>query len=367
MAKNSFFIININSFTISITGIDVCDHNVKKFYVEKKRYEGIKNNFFKNPESLYFILHEIVEDCRNKTGRQIKKVYIILPQRFFRTRHNVLSVNKNSDKAINKFDVEDIINDSRVEIDDCIVLDCIPIAYKIEDDYVDSPLDLYLDKLEIISSSIGILSKVHELFIDISKKINAEFVFVPVFLPLLNKLQSDYDLNRSSRIVILFNEASVNVCYCEMRAVIATRTVDMGQNDIINAICALYKLNFSEAEELFNHINFNVSEGNYVINHNKTQIFDIKSTNESIKQVIEIIADKIKAAISQMIGETSLQVYIVGEKLCEIKGFDAILSKKLDLPLETVRPDLLLWTDSKDYPLVGLIETRLLKTEENNE
>lgn len=367
MAKNSFFIININSLTISVTGIEISNRNVKNFYNAKKRYDGVKNNFFRNPEKLYGVLHEIVEDCRNKTGYRIKNIYLILPQRFFRTRHNGIVVDKNPDRAINKFDVEDIIKDSCVEIDDCVLLDCIPIAYKIDDDYVDSPLDLYLDKLEVISSSIGILSKVHELFIDISKKINAEFTFIPVFLPILNKLQCDYDLNRSSRIVIHFNEASVDVCYCEVRAVIAMRTIDMGQSDIIKAICTLFKIDMEEGEELFKHINFNVNEGNYVINSDKSHIFDVKSTNEGVKQVIEIIANKIKNAISQMIGDTSLQAYMSGETVCEIKGFDVALSKILELPLETIRPDLLLWTASKDYPLVGLIETILLKTEETNE
>ena len=366
MVKSDYFVINIDSFSISLYGIRIINKNVARFYQAVQKHSGLKNNFFKNPEELYYIMTNLVEDCRNKSGKCIDKIYLILPQRFFRTKYSVEKMMLSEDKFINKFDLEELIKNSYRQIEDCLSLTCTPIAYKIDEEYIDNPIGLATKEIELIASTTGILAKVYELFIDMSKKINATFVFEPIMNVALKKLQKDYHLNRSSRVVILFNESSINVCYCEMNAVIAMKTIELGQSDIVKALSAFYGINEISANELYKHVNFNLQDGNYIINNGEIMAFDTIKTNNCVEKVIDILFQEIKNAIDAMIGNITLNIYMFGSNLCEKKGVERMMVKKMEMPISVLKPKLLLWNTSADYALVGLIESILLNAEDNN-
>mgnify|MGYP002711299383 CR=1 FL=1 len=130
-------------------------------------YDGIKGSFFRNPEKLIDTIAALIEKAEHGLEFHIHECSIILPQCFFRTRHNVETLDFPEKKIVNKFDVDNVLEKSLVDVEDCVVSEFIPIVYKTAEDYIDNPLGQEADKLEAITSTVGVLYRIKEFFDDV--------------------------------------------------------------------------------------------------------------------------------------------------------------------------------------------------------
>ncbi len=355
MAKNYKCFIEIGSSTVELTGVVFENENFGRCFHKICRYDGIKNNFFRNPEKLYGIIESLAGEYADYLNRSLSEIYLILPQRFFRSKHTVKRTEiKNG--IVNKFDVSDIISESLVDVEDCEKLECVPIAYKVRDDYIDNPIGQECNFMELVSVSVGILSRINEFFIDVSKRMSVNFIYVPVMRPVLDKLQNALMTNRSSRVVLYFADDYIEICYCEMRAVIAEKTIEVGNADFIEALTELCGTDRETAAELIKHVNFNLSGGNYVVGGAEGKVFDALEVNDSVKRLYGLLAEELKKALASLIGDAILPVYMTGKAICGVRGAEQLFTEKIGMPVSVLVPNLLLWNTTADYVLAGMIE-----------
>lgn len=361
MAKEKKCVLEIGSSCVKLTGVEIINGNVGRSFFKTYRHDGIKNNFFVNPEKLMSVIEKTLSEYEDAECVQLKEVYLILPQRFFRFSHETNSIAiKNG--VVNKFDVADLIDYSLQEVEDCEKLKCVPIAFMVKDDYVDNPIGQECAEMSMVSVSEGILVRINEFFNDISKRLDIKFIYVPIMEPVLDKLQNELATNRSSRVAIYFSENFIDVCYCEMKAVIAEKTIEVGNADFVGALAELNKTDYDTARELLGHINFNLDGGKYVVSGTETHVFDVNEVNSGIKKLYSYLAEEIKKALSVMIGDAILPIYCAGEEIACVRGADGLLTEKLGMPVTVLTPDVLLWNTPADYAMAGLVE-KLLKND----
>lgn len=356
MQRDYKCIIDIGSDAVGLTGVISENGNCGRCFRKVYPHGGIKNNFFINPEKLFCSVEKLVNEYSDTINHDVLEIYLILPQRFFRFKHEIRNMPvKNG--IVNKFDVSEIIENSITDIEDCEKLECVPVAFKVKDDFIDNPIGQECENLTLVSVTVGILTRILEFFVDMSKRLYVSFYYVPAMKPLLDKLQNTLGTNRSSRLVIYFNESYIDVCYCEMRAVIAEKTIEVGNSDFIASLAEICRTDIDTAKELITHINFNLIGGEYVIGGTKPKIFNVNEVNASIIKLYQFLADEIKKAIETMVGDSILPVYIAGEAVCSVRGADKLFTEKIGMPVNILIPDLLLWNTSADYIIVGLIES----------
>ena len=355
MAKEKKCVLEIGSSRVKLTGVEIVNGNAGRSFFKTYKHNGIKNNFFVNPEKLMSVIEKTLAEYEDAEGVQLKDAYLVLPQKFFRFSHDISSIEiKNG--VVNKFDVADIIESSLNEIEDCEKLKCVPIAFKVKDDYVDNPIGQDCTEMSMVSVSEGILVRINEFFNDISKRLGIRFVYVPTIEPMLDKLQNELATNRSSRVAIYFSENYIDVCYCEMKAVIAEKTIEVGNSDFVDALAELNKTDYDTARELLGHINFNLDGGKYVVSGTETHVFDVNEVNSGIKKLYAYLAEEIKKALTVMTGDAVLPIYCAGEEIACVRGADGLLTEKIGMPVSVLTPDSLLWNTPADYVMAGLVE-----------
>ncbi|MGN0768344.1 MAG: hypothetical protein ACI4M8_03205 [Christensenellales bacterium] len=355
MAKKYECFIEIGSSAVELTGVLFENGVFGRCYRKVCRYDGIKNNFFRNPEKLYSVIESLANGYSDFLKRSVNEIYLILPQRFFRSRHTIQRAEIRNG-TVNKFDVSDILSEALVDIEDCEKLECVPIAYKVGDDYIDNPIGQECNYMELVSVSVGILSRINEFFTDVSKRMNVSFVYVPVMKPVLDKLQNTLMTNRSSRVVLYFADDYIEVCYCEMRAVIAEKTIEVGNSDFIAALTELCGIDKDTAAELLGHVNFNLGGGSYVVGGTEAKAFDVTEINAAVRKLYGLLAEEIKDALTSLIGDSILPVYMTGKPLCGVRGAEQLFTEKIGMPVSVLVPDLLLWNTTADYVLAGMID-----------
>jgi cell division ATPase FtsA len=357
VVKKHFYALIVNTYTISLTGLDYEDGEFCLSFYRSEKYAGVKNVFFKDPENLYAVTAGLLARCGGELNREIGSVYVVLPQRFFRTRQTSYILDL-KDKPVNMFDVEESLNACRVGIEDCSCIDCIPIAYRLGEDYIDNPIGQEGEKLETVAVSVGVFSRVEEFFADASKKLGADLVIVSAADLILEKLQSDIGTNKSPRILLNVNEGSVDVCYCEMRAVIAHKTIEIGTRQFIELLEKMFGTDEASATLLLGHLNFNAGDdGEYAVaTSDGVGRFAVKEANTCVKKLLSYICGKIREEIELMTGDTILPVYITGSPLCFLRGANELIVQYLGLPVKALKPDYLQWNTPSDYVTVGLAE-----------
>ena len=258
MAKDYKYIIKISSSTVELTGVFIENENFGRFFHKEYKHDGLNKTFFKNPEKLIAIIEKLLKECLDKVNKSVSNVYVLLSQRFFRFKNDQNSIEiKNG--LVNLFDVQELKDKSISDIDDCTKIECIPIAFRVNDDYLDNPIGQECEKMDMIYVAVGILNRVKEFFDDMAKRLDVSFNLIPVTDPILCKLQKDLNTNRSSRLLLYFDEDSIDVCYCEMAAIISSKNLDVGNNDLVNVLRDFNKIDIDIAEELLRHINLNIS------------------------------------------------------------------------------------------------------------
>ena len=349
------FIININSSTISLTGVFFNKKNFGRCFYKKYEHGGFIDAFFAEPERLFIAVQQLVGACSNALNRELSRVYVILPQIFYKNKIITKSL-PIKEGLVNRFDVNELMNLSKEEIDGCVHSECVPIAFKVANGYVDNPIDFLASTLTLISSSIALTKRVQEFFDDLGKRLNITFETMPLSKPLLNKIQESFNTQRSSRSILNFNEDYIDVLYCEMRAMVAEKTVPISENIIKGALMEAYSIDEIQADELLGHIQLNVSQGTYLISGQELYQFDIVKTNNIVKDVFDKMVEKIKTALDELTDGVNMPIYLTGNKLVEIHGFDSYLESKLGAAVQVLHSDLLIWNQPEDYALVGLIE-----------
>ena len=361
MAKEYKYICNIGSSSVSLTGIFIDKGNCGRFFYKEYRHDGLNKNFFKNPEKLVAIIEKLVAECSDKANREIKDVFVILPQRFFRFSNGSRSIEiKNG--IVSEFDVTELIDEAQDEIEDCMYLECSPIAFRVQEDYIDDPVGQEGDVLEMLYVSVGILVRIKEFFDDVAKRLDIGFTLLPVLDPILSKLKREYETNVSSRIVLNFTDNFVDVCYCEMGAVISMTTVEVGNDDFVEVLQKVNKIDKDVAEELFRHVNLNIVLGEdeddkYVVGIGKGKEYSIRQNNTNLKKIADYLAVAVNDAIESLVGNAVLPVFITGTDICSVRGMEKILAERITSSVCTLKPDFLVWTDTSEYAIVGLIES----------
>lgn len=357
MAKRVTYVININTCTISLTAIGYSDNGYYCMFYSEAKHGGIKNNFFVNPDSMLSLIEHLVRSCEAKLSLDVKSIYVMLPQKFFRTKYNVTAIETKVDVPVNKFDVSNVLKKSPLTIEDCEFVDCIPIAYRTHEDYIDNPIGKETNFLETITVTVGILVRIKEFLLDISKRLNIDFSIVPITTPILDKLQNELCVYNSPRILINVNEGSTDVCYCEMKALIASKTIEWGKNHYIHGIADVCRIQDSEGESLLPHINLNTYEKDeYVIFTDRVKTFDSKLVNGRMSDLLEYSLTEIKAAIKSLVGESLLPVYVTGSNVTLVKGFSEMCEKQLGMSVKVLYPNVLQWRTPEDYAIVGLLD-----------
>lgn len=322
-------------------------------------YDGIKGSFFRNPEKLIDTIAELIEKAEHGLGFHIHECSIILPQCFFRTRHNVETLDFPEKKIVNRFDVDNVLEKSLVDVEDCVVSECIAIVYKTAEDYIDNPLGQEADKLEAITSTVGVLYRIKEFFDDVAIKLGIKIKLYSAALLAADKLQRDLDTNNSPRIILYVYSEAIDVCYCEMNAIIAQKTIDWGANHYVSALVDLLKIEPREARELLRHVNLNISDSeNYYINNMQKRTINAAYVNKALKDITFEIACDIKKAIKLLIGDNVLPTYAVGSPIIEIRGIKRIIDKVLESDIIVLEPELLNWNGTADYAIVAYLEKK---------
>ena len=357
MSKKHTYVINVNTYTISLTAIEYIDNGYYCAFYNELKHGGIKNNFFVNPDTMLTLIENLVRSCESKLSTVIKSVYVMLPQKFFRTKHNTVSIDTRVDVPINKFDVNNVLNKSPLQIEDCEFIDCIPIAYRTHEDYIDNPIGKETNFLEALTVTVGILVRIKEFLLDISKRLDIEFEIMPITTPILDKLQDELCTYHSPRILINVNEGATDVCYCEMKAVIASKTIEWGEQHFIHGIADVCGITDDEGEMLLSHINLNTYEKDeYVIFTDKIKVFDSKIVNKRMVDLLEYVLKDVKEAIKSLVDDSLLPICITGSSVALVKGFCEVCEKQLGMAVKVFAPNVLQWKTPKDYAIIGLLD-----------
>lgn len=360
MKKEYKYIFNVGSSRISLTGVYIEKGYSGRFFYKEYKHDGSNKGFFKNPEKLVSIMEKLLAECSDSTNKEIKSVYILLQQRFFRSKNNVI-VSPIKNGIVNEFDVEELLSSAYEEMEDYQKMECIPIAFRTQDDYVDDPRGQEGESLEMVYVSVGILSRIKEFFDDVAKRLDVTVTIIPVLDPILEQTLKEFDGKKGSKIVLYFSDDTIDVCYCEMGAVISSATIEVGNSVFVEDLKKINKVDSDVAEELLRHINLNVmgeSESEiYAIGISSDIVFPVYRNNSLVKKILGYIGECIKSSIESLIGQDILPVYMTGADICDVKGVDKNLSEYLGTSVTVLRPDYLVWTDASDYAIVGLINS----------
>jgi cell division ATPase FtsA len=354
MNKNYEFIIYIGTSTVSLTGVYFDKNNFGRCFYKEYDHGGLTDDFFANPERLFIAIKHLTKACSEAINRTISNCYVILPQMFFQTKVNTDSL-AIKDGYVNRFDVNDLMENATQELSGCVKAECVPIAFKVAKGYVDNPIGFLASTLTLISSTIALSNKVQEFFDDTGKRLNIELTLMPLSKPLLNCIQDTYNEPRSSRMVLNFNEDTIDVMYCEMRAVISDKVIEGGINKIKRVLSDEFEIGDSKAEELIDRINLNVNEGFYVISHSELIKIDSKKTNEIFSEALGETLQKVKEAIWEQTDGIPMRIYVTGNKIVSIRGVESFISAALGSAVQVLAPNYLVWNKPEDYVTVGLI------------
>lgn len=347
-------ILDINSSSLRLIGLVYEYDAYGRCFCERRAHAGMKGQTFDDPIGLRESIRELIEEFHSSVGRGAKTVRLVLPQKLFRTEHNsVRAIAKG--EFVNKYDVAEALEKSALEIEGCAFLECEPIAFDVGDRYVDNPAGLECREFGALTATVAILSSVDEYFADVSKRLGVNFEYVPKMKYALRRLQRELDTAVSPRIAICVNEDFTDVCYCEMRSVIDEKVVDFGSNDLIDALAANVKgADRAIAAELAERLNLNVSEGRYASLLSRQAGFSIEETNKAARDALSEMFGMISREIGRLTGDAPLDAYIFGDKVCEIRGFDALIAKHIGSKVVVLKSDELAWNGAEDYNISEL-------------
>ena len=354
--KNKFeFIISVGSSRVSLTGVCFENENFGRCFCQDYAHGGLKDDFFADPERMFVAAQQLVDACAKTVGKELTNVYVILPQIFYKNKIATKSL-AIKDGIVNRFDVNELMDASLEKIDGCTQAECVPIAFKVAQGYVDNPVDFLASTLTLLSSSIALTKRVQEFFDDLGKRLGISFVTMPISKPLLNKIQDSFNTQRSSRIVLYWNDDYTDVLYCEMRAMIAEKTVQGGRNDLIRKLSSEYEIESTQAAELLRHVNLNVSDGTYSVFGKEILQFDAKEVNAHIIDELTQMSEKIAEAIYDLTDDVIMPVYVTGSELVSMRGFENLLMGKINMPVQVLSEKNLSWDGPEEYVLIGLID-----------
>ena len=142
-----------------------------------------------------------------------------------------------------------------------------------------------------------------------------------------------------------------------MKAVIASKTIEWGEQHFIHGIADVCGITDDEGEMLLSHINLNTYEKDeYVIFTDKIKVFDSKIVNKRMVDLLEYVLKDVKEAIKSLIDDSLLPICITGSNVALVKGFCEVCEKQLGMAVKVFAPNVLQWKTPKDYATIGLLD-----------
>ena len=365
--KKNIYILEVKNTSIALTGIEYKNGQLYKIFEKEVNYLGMTELFFVDPEDLYQKINGLVDSCLALDGVKIDEIYLIISNKFFRTTLENQSISINGD-YVTQFDIDDILNNAKVEIDDCDFLQIKPIAFSTsngnDNTYILNPLYQRTNTLNVIAVNIGILKNINEFFIDIERKLQIKFIIDSNVDYVLDNIQREILTKRpkqpclSPKILINFNDTTIDVVYAEMNSQINSRIVKYGTIRFVQLLAEEFNISEDVAKMLFSHINFNIQGAEtYVVTKDKIYEFEAQKVNFYVEKFLSVICAEILKELNIMIKEANLSIYITGSALLKLRGIDRLFMDYLQTKEITfIGDNFFEWDGFENYAVIGVLK-----------
>lgn len=333
--------LDIGSSTIKLIVGEYIKNSFNVLCVSEIPSRGIKKGLIVSTEELIPVLKEAFHKAEEILGIPIKEVVLGVPAYFTESviSEGICSIN-NSDGIVTYPDLVKAMHNASLNniAEDIEIISIIPTRYKVDEEVVKNPINMFGKKLTIKTVLITVPKNNTNSFKKVLEKIGVKVVDI-VATPLADLATHKFkEINSSISAVINIGAETTTVSIFNKGILMKSEVIELGGVNIDNDIAFIYKITKKEAHELKENLGLACSE--LASNNEKCSLTDRLGENILINQVE--LSKIIESRLVEILELTKKQMNLLTHKnidyivitggTSELRDFNILLDKVFTKP-----------------------------------